>query len=171
MGQRLTPAQYEVLAGLDADEQMRMKRQLDTNNEEFLAQRHHARLLEETAEKIRRQKVLQQEWTESESKGKLAAYLEELDENFLSGKDFRQRKRDLAKYMQNVAKNLSSSLKNEKEYHFDEQVGVSLADHINSLKAEYPAARVQTRRDRDGFAIVKVSYKPEFKYDLDTLMA
>ena len=96
MGQRLTPAQYEVLTGLDADDQMRMKRQLDTNNEEFLAQRHQARLLEETAEKIRRQKVLQQEWTESESKGKLAAYLEDLDEKFLGGKDFRQRKRDIA---------------------------------------------------------------------------
>ena len=58
MGQRLTPQQYEVLAGLDADQQMRMKRQLDTNNEEFLAQRHQARLIEETAEKIRRRKVL-----------------------------------------------------------------------------------------------------------------
>ena len=50
----------------------------------------------------------------------MAAYLEDLDEKFLGGKDFRQRKRDIAKYMQNAAKNLSSSLKNEKEYHFDE---------------------------------------------------
>ena len=30
---------------------------------------------------------------------------------------------------------------------------------------------MQTRRDRDGFAIVKVSFKPEFKYDLDAIMA
>ena len=50
----------------------------------------------------------------------MVAYLEDLDERFLSGKDFRQRKRDIAKYMQGVAKNLSSSFKNEKEYHFDE---------------------------------------------------
>ena len=30
---------------------------------------------------------------------------------------------------------------------------------------------METRRDRDGFAIVKVTYKPEFKYDLEKIMA
>ena len=59
----------------------------------------------------------------------------------------------------------------EKEYHFDEGVGVSLKEHTEDLKRRYPLARVETRRDRDGFAIVKVTYKPEFKYDLDKIMA
>ena len=48
---------------------------------------------------------------------------------------------------------------------------MSLSDHISQLKEQYPNAKVQTRRDRDGFAIVKVSFKPEFKYDLDAIMA
>ena len=68
MGQRLTPQQYELINGMDADHEMRIKRQLDTNNEEFLAARHRARLSEEWAERIRRQKVLSQEWTEAESR-------------------------------------------------------------------------------------------------------
>ena len=69
-----------------------------------------------------------------------------------------------------MSQNLSSALKNEKEYHFDEGVGVSLTEHVEALKAQYPTARIQTRRDRDGFAIVKVSYNPEFKYELGKLM-
>ena len=59
----------------------------------------------------------------------------------------------------------------EKEYHFDESVGVSLESHITQLKSDYPTARIQTRRDRDGYAIVKISHKPEFKYDLDAILA
>ena len=71
MGQRLSPQQYELIAGVDADQDMRLKRELDTNNEEFLATRHQVRLVEETAEKIRRRKVLENEWTEAESKGQV----------------------------------------------------------------------------------------------------
>mmetsp|Transcript_23760 Transcript_23760/g.31805 ORF Transcript_23760/g.31805 Transcript_23760/m.31805 type:complete len:156 (-) Transcript_23760:1227-1694(-) len=65
----------------------------------------------------------------------------------------------------------SHEMDDEKEYHFDEGVGVSLDQHISDLKEKYPDATVQTRRDRDGFAIVKVSYRPEYKYDLDQIMA
>ena len=39
------------------------------------------------------------------------------------------------------------------------------------MKNDHPGARIQTRRDRDGYAIVKVSHKPEFKYDLDAILA
>ena len=58
----------------------------------------------------------------------------------------------------------------EKEYHFDEGCGLSLSDHVNNLKAEYPNAKVETRRDRDGFAIVKISHEREFKYNLDQII-
>ena len=57
----------------------------------------------------------------------------------------------------------------EKEYHFDEGMGVSLADHMATLRKQYPNAQVLSRRDRDGYAIVKVSFKPEYKYDIETL--
>lgn len=57
----------------------------------------------------------------------------------------------------------------EKEFHFDENVGVSLADHLTKLRKQYPGATVYQRRDRDGYAIIKVSFKPEYKYDLEHL--
>lgn len=34
---------------------------------------------------------------------------------------------------------------------------------------KYPGINVYTRRDRDGFAIVKTTFKPEYKYNLDEL--
>ena len=89
MGQRLTPQQYELINGMDADHEMRIKRQLDTNNEEFLAARHRARLSEEWAERIRRQKVLSQEWTEAESRARLQEYLNDVEDKVVNGKDLK----------------------------------------------------------------------------------
>ena len=72
--------------------------------------------------------------------------------------------------IQELKSNLTSDTLTEKEYHFDEGVGVSLDEHVKKLKATYPTAKVQTRRDRDGFAIVKISFKPEYKYNLDDIL-
>jgi len=58
----------------------------------------------------------------------------------------------------------------EKEYHFDEGLGMSLADHMEKLRKEYPGATVLSRRDRDGYAIVKVQFRPEYKYNFDLLV-
>jgi len=58
----------------------------------------------------------------------------------------------------------------EKEYHFDEGLGQSLNEHIADVKQKFPEMMVETRRDRDGFAIVKTSYKREFKYNLDQIL-
>lgn len=148
-----------------------MRRQLDNQNEEFLNARHQARLMEEYTERIRRQKVLSGEWSEAESHQKLQAYLDDIEQIQLNSKDLRQRRRDYDNYIKTMSNNLSQALKMEKEYHFDETVGVSLKSHINQLKQKYPKAQIQTRRDRDGFAIIKVSFKPDFKYDLDTILA
>lgn len=57
----------------------------------------------------------------------------------------------------------------EKEYYFDEGLGQSLEDHVKSIKENYPVVEVETRRDRDGFAIVKTKFRPKFKYDLSML--
>ena len=59
----------------------------------------------------------------------------------------------------------------EKEYHFDEGLGQSLQDHTDELKEKFPGMKVETRRDRDGFAIIKTSYAPEYKYNLDEILA
>ena len=57
-----------------------------------------------------------------------------------------------------------------KQYHFDEGCGVSLQEHVGQLKQSYPEAKIETRRDRDGFAIVKVSHEKEWKYDIDNII-
>lgn len=48
-------------------------------------------------------------------------------------------------------------------------MGQSLADHTAELKQKFPDVRVFTKRDRDGYAIVKLSYKKDYKYKLDEL--
>ena len=84
--------------------------------------------------------------------------------------DWNQYYRDQKKAMELLRDSQSPDMLREKEYHFDEGVGVSLADHVETLKSRYPQARVQTRRDRDGFAIVKISHEPEYKYNLEAML-
>lgn len=59
----------------------------------------------------------------------------------------------------------------DKEYHFDEGLGQSLNDHVIEIKTKFPEMKVQTRRDRDGFAIVKVTFEPEYKYNINDIEA
>lgn len=129
------------------------------------------RLQQEWAEKTRRQKVITGEWTEAESRGKLANYLADLRDQCESVPSRRQQKREIDRFMQKMKLNQSQNNMVEKEYHFDEGVGVSLNEHVENLKKQFPTARVQTRRDRDGFAVVKLSHKPEYKYDLDEILS
>ena len=167
MGQRLTTAEYELVDGFYQNQDLRQKRQLDTNNEEFLENRQVVRLLQERVERIRRQKVMTGEWTESESHQRLQTMLEQDQEKYLSGPDPEVVFRDTRRFMAQAQSSITTDMLAEKEYHFDEGLGVSLAEHVRGLKDQYPGVTISTRRDRDGFAIVKVSFKPEFKYDLD----
>lgn len=73
--------------------------------------------------------------------------------------------------MANLAESRTPATLFEREYYFDEGLGESLNDHVAKLKKESEgAATVETRRDRDGFAIVKLSFAPKFKYNLDELL-
>lgn len=56
---------------------------------------------------------------------------------------------------------------NEREYYFDEGLGQSLNEHVKELQERHPDAKIETRRDRDGFSLVKVSSAPQYKYELD----
>jgi hypothetical protein len=57
----------------------------------------------------------------------------------------------------------------EKEYYFDEGLGESVQEHVNSIKEKLPDLEVSVRRDRDGYPIIKTKFKPQYKYNLDTL--
>lgn len=54
----------------------------------------------------------------------------------------------------------------EKEYYFDEGLGESLEEHAKKLQKIIPKIQVETRRDNDGFAIVKTKLKKNYKYNL-----
>ena len=58
-----------------------------------------------------------------------------------------------------------------RQYYFDEGLGESLSDHILELKEKFPGVDVQTKRDNDGLAIVTMNMKPQFKYNLDEILA
>ena len=45
IGQTLTPMEYEKVSGFYEDAELRRRRMIDTNNEEFLNARHEVRLL------------------------------------------------------------------------------------------------------------------------------
>lgn len=59
----------------------------------------------------------------------------------------------------------------DREYFFDEGLGESLDSHITNLKQELPGAEVSHRKDIDGYAVVKLSLKRKFKYNLDQLLS
>ena len=59
----------------------------------------------------------------------------------------------------------------EREYYFDEGLGQTLTDHVKELQAQMNHGEVTTRRDGDGLAIVKVSYKPNHTYDIDRILS
>ena len=45
IGHNLSPAEYEIIAGMQEDAILRQKRQLDSNNQEFLSNRINVRLM------------------------------------------------------------------------------------------------------------------------------
>jgi len=58
----------------------------------------------------------------------------------------------------------------EREYYFDEGLGQSLNEHTKQLHDQFPSMNIDTRRDRDGLPIVKLTLKYQFKYDIDEIM-
>ena len=57
----------------------------------------------------------------------------------------------------------------EREYIFDESVGISLETHVSDLKKN-PAIKVETRVDRDGFTIVRKSLHKGYCVDIDQIL-
>lgn len=84
---------------------------------------------------------------------------------------FHVAKRESLKAFDELKELRNSSQITEREYYFDEGLGQSLNDHIAELKQQFPNVALQTRRDRDGMAIVKMSLKQKFKYNLDEIMS
>ena len=96
--------------------------------------------------------------------------MDEIYEEIPTRSQFDIRRREDKKKIENINNMASSDQMMEREYYFDEGLGESLNDHVNGLLKEYPDFEIETRRDRDGLAIVKLQMRPKFKYNLDDIM-
>jgi len=170
IGQTLTPRQFEMLSGMDSSGTIKNQRYLDNRGKQYLTNQDQIRLFEEHIEKMRRQKIKSGEWQEETSMQEVERYLAGVEAEVMDPKERKKYYRDLEKAVALYEEMDNPESLLEKEYHFDETCGVSLDDHITSLKSQFPNGRIETRRDRDGFAVIKVSHKQEFKYNLDRIV-
>lgn len=170
-GGKLTPRQYAVLLKMNDDEREMAKLQ---EREDFLQEEHakdQIKVGEEMLESYRRRMVHVGEWSEEESRHLLQLKLDEVEEEFPISSKFAIRKRENLKLDDKLQLLRNSTQAAEREYYFDEGLGQSLNEHVAELKQKFPNVTLQTRRDRDGMPIIKMSLKQKFKYNLDELMS
>ena len=129
------------------------------------------KILEELKEQIRRKKVLKGEWKESESKALLQQLVNDVYESMPPEKELKQHLRSFSDQIKLMKQLDTDKTLYEREYYFDEGLGESLDKHVSKIKADFPDIQVQVRRDRDGFAIVRTLHKPQYKYDIDSIIS
>ena len=132
--------------------------------------RDQIRIGEEAIERYRREQVLKGEWAEAESYTLLQDKLDAQYEKYPSLRAFEREREEEREFMESLAEARTPTSLLEREYYFDEGLGESLNEHIAGLKKQGEGVTVETRRDRDGFAIVKLSFVPKFKYKLDEIL-
>lgn len=160
-----------MLTGQYSDADVKLQRVKDQQQQQFISHRDTIRINEEHVEKLRRKKVASGEWTEEESHKQLAQHLQSLLDQQKSPSQLKIYRRELQDVLEALSLMDNPERLLEKEYHFDEGLGQSLNSHVNELKTKYPEMNVETRRDRDGFAIVRVTFQPEYKYNIDEIEA
>ena len=102
--------------------------------------------------------VIKGEWTEAESHVKIHDKLQEVVKQLPGPEAMRKINRFQDVIVDTMLRMETPEKLFEKEYHFDEGLGQTLDEHVKELKEKFPGMRVQTRRDRDGFPIVKTLF-------------
>lgn len=171
MGEKLTPRQFEILTGKYSDKDTKLRHVKDGLHDKFLSNRQQIRLAEENVERIRRRKVIDGEWTEAESHHAIRQWLQEKCDDIPGPELLRKQRRTIDVISEAIVVMDCPERLLEKEYHFDEGLGQTLTEHVEELNIRYPGVKVMTRRDRDGFAVVKTVYKNEYAYELDAIEA
>ena len=175
-GGKLSARQYGVLMNYQDSDKTAEPERLKIQNIQHLktieSSKVDIRNAEEILESHRREMVLSGKWNESESRDKLQQKLFEFQKRFPTKASVKLFTTQLKqKKEQELLLERQSDHKQEREYYFDEGLGQSLDDHIKELKERYPKdMKLQTRRDRDGFAIIKLSFQREFKYNLNEII-
>jgi hypothetical protein len=113
--------------------------------------------------------VAKGEWTEEESANKLRECMAEISRNLPNSADVQRSIRNFNTMREFFSKIQGDHSLFEKEYIFDEGLGESLKDHVESIKNNFPGIEVLVRRDRDGYPVVKTLYKPKYKYSLEDI--
>ena len=142
----------------------------DHERRQFIDERDMVRLIEEEVEAYRRRAVKNKKCTEEDSRDWLAKELNRMEKEEGTPEERAKRLRAFKQVKELLDAMPHPERFLEKEYYFDEGLGQSLHDHCQELKTKWPGLQIETRRDRDGYAIVKTKYKPNYKYDLDEIL-
>lgn len=135
--------------------------------EDFLTMADRQRLESEMLEVKRRQSIAQGLCTEANSHEYVQNIIEEYKVAF---KDMLKpsNRKHLDEYHE-ILKAISAG-EQTREYYFDSNQGVSLEDHLDSVKKVYPNAKIESYIDDDGFTVVKRTSQTEYKYNLNDLL-
>lgn len=142
MGQKLTPRQYEIIAGKYRQDDAKLSHVKNTMHGDFLDRRESIKLQQEAVERFRRQRVMKGDWTEQESHQKLKEYVEREYKLLPGPHKMKQWRKDFDDVLDGVKLLDHPERVLEKEYYFDESLGESLDDHVHDLKSRYPGVTV-----------------------------
>ena len=134
---------------------------------DFISLEDQQRLANESAERLRRTLIENKQMNEEQS----YKFIEDLKGHLEEVLEYRNS--PTFKLIGDTITDIMLSLEQGefvREYYFDPSQGVSLEEHIRSIKTR-PGIEVQTRLDKDGFTIIKKIIKNHYKYNLDTLLA
>lgn len=134
-----------------------------------LDMRDQIRNSEELGESYRRRMVASGAWTEAESRQKLKDMYAENEKRHPTKREEERASINFYKQQVALAQIKNSKSMHEREYYFDEGLGISLEEHVDGLKKQFPDINIDTLRDRDGYAIVRMTLKPQYKFDYDEI--
>lgn len=172
LGETLSPKQFALLYNAQLDKNSTILFQKDADRKDFIDSKDLVRLMDEAKEISRRRRVLSGKWTEEESHKLIEEEhrkeAQRLQESRREHDQELRARRETEAFM-NALNNdeAGKKMRLEKEYYFDEGLGESLKDHVDDLKSRFPELEVQVRRDREGYPIIKTSFSPVYKFDIE----
>lgn len=170
VGGKMTARQYAVFMNMSMDELQQIKLEKQKEEKMKVEAKDEIRNIEELLESRRREKVLQGQWPEADSHMLLQQELDEALVKFPTASSFQIFMREWKKQEVAAREMRNSSQILEREYYFDEGLGQSLNEHTAELRKQYPNVDLQIRRDNDGFPIIKLAMKREYKYNIDDII-
>lgn len=133
----------------------------------FISHQDKNRLNQEFFEQQRRELVLNGTVSEQDSHKYMSDFMEVAQKQMkkFNSKTFQSNKEDIIGMMKAVYGGEQA-----REYYFDPKQGVSLEEHIESVKKVNPDSIIKTYVDNDGFTVVQRITPKKYKYNLQNLL-